>query len=130
MAPCSARIAAAQVEEDLVAEGFVYGANDRAPGLGEGAEALGHLPAALLGPPPPDVELCRAVVLRQLRRVAVRDESLGERAPSSRDRREGVGLGVETGDKHSHNGDSCFGTKSRHNDNEPALRPRPDGIAT
>jgi hypothetical protein len=58
------RQGAAQIREDLVAQLLVDGADDGAARLGEGAEALGHRPAPLLGATAPDMELCRAIVLR------------------------------------------------------------------
>src|SRR5262249_20215228 len=85
----------ADVGEDLVAEGLIDRAHQRAAGLGVGTEALDHVPAALLREPAPDVELSRAIILRPARRIAVGDEALGKSTRARGYGRKGIRLGVE-----------------------------------
>ena len=95
-----------KVVEQLVAQRLVGRPHDAPARLGEGAQALDHRPAARLRPAPPDEELGRAVIGVLARRVAMGEKAIGEALIAGRNRRERVGLGVETGNEDFHAGGS------------------------
>ena len=86
-----------EVGHDLVAEGLVDLLHRLAGRLGEGAQALDHLPALGLGALAPDRE--RRAEHRHVLAVAglAVEAGLLEELMAGRDGREGVGLGAETG---------------------------------
>ena len=113
------------LREDAVAVILVDPADRPPRRLGEGAEAFHHLMPLLLRTLAPDVQRLAEGRGRVAGRIAIEERGFAVGLLAGRQRREGVGLGPETGDEHAHDHvlPQIAGNSRRHEANAlaPAL---------